>query len=229
MLATTKCCFYRGKVKYRILTCYLKRYADGSWGWGSHILWRSHRSSTVKIPDHQGWEAVRTSETSVDNYFTRQYIPEDNSEHQRTWNLINYYICFTWIMFMSMEWDYASELWPPMGLLFIPWIYKYGEPWWNDANRRKPKNSKKNLSQCHFVHHKSHMDWMWPLQWITHMDWTWPLRWITTWAMAMHTWIIVCTTFGKNFPNAGESQQKHHQKSQLKSCICQCTTLIWMS
>jgi hypothetical protein len=26
-------------------------------------------------------EAVRTSETSVDNYFTWQYIPEDNSEH----------------------------------------------------------------------------------------------------------------------------------------------------
>jgi hypothetical protein len=27
-------------------------------------------------------EAVRTSETSVDNHFTRQYIPEDNSEHR---------------------------------------------------------------------------------------------------------------------------------------------------
>jgi hypothetical protein len=26
-------------------------------------------------------EAVRTSETLVDNNFTRQYIPEDNSEH----------------------------------------------------------------------------------------------------------------------------------------------------
>jgi len=26
-------------------------------------------------------EAVRTSETSVDNYFTRQYNPEDSSEH----------------------------------------------------------------------------------------------------------------------------------------------------
>jgi hypothetical protein len=26
-------------------------------------------------------EAVRTSETSVDNNFTRQYIPENNSEH----------------------------------------------------------------------------------------------------------------------------------------------------
>jgi hypothetical protein len=26
-------------------------------------------------------EAVRTSKTSVDNHFTRQYTPEDNSEH----------------------------------------------------------------------------------------------------------------------------------------------------
>jgi hypothetical protein len=26
-------------------------------------------------------EAARTSETSVDNHFTRQYNPEDNSEH----------------------------------------------------------------------------------------------------------------------------------------------------
>jgi hypothetical protein len=26
-------------------------------------------------------EAVRISETSVDNHFTRQYIPEDNSEY----------------------------------------------------------------------------------------------------------------------------------------------------
>jgi hypothetical protein len=27
-------------------------------------------------------EAVHTSETLVDNYFTWQYIPEDNSEHE---------------------------------------------------------------------------------------------------------------------------------------------------
>jgi hypothetical protein len=40
-------------------------------------------------------EAARTSETSVDNYFTRQYIPEDNSELQladvRTWNLTKHF------------------------------------------------------------------------------------------------------------------------------------------
>jgi hypothetical protein len=28
-------------------------------------------------------EAVRTSETSVDNHFTRLYNPEDNSEHNK--------------------------------------------------------------------------------------------------------------------------------------------------
>jgi hypothetical protein len=27
--------------------------------------------------------------------------------------------------------DYASEMWPPMGLLFIPWaICEHGDPWW---------------------------------------------------------------------------------------------------
>jgi hypothetical protein len=30
---------------------------------------------------------------------------------------------------------------------------------WNETDRGKPKYSGKNLSQCHFVHHKCHMDW----------------------------------------------------------------------
>jgi hypothetical protein len=29
---------------------------------------------------------------------------------------------------------------------------------WNEIDRGKPKYSEKNLSQFHFVHHKSHMD-----------------------------------------------------------------------
>jgi hypothetical protein len=45
-------------------------------------------------------EAVRTSETSVDNHFTRQYyIPEDSSEHhtRRRENLKSHIIiCITY-------------------------------------------------------------------------------------------------------------------------------------
>jgi hypothetical protein len=41
-------------------------------------------------------EAARTSETSVDNYFTRQYIPEDNSElhTRRCENLKSHNKCY---------------------------------------------------------------------------------------------------------------------------------------
>jgi hypothetical protein len=38
-------------------------------------------SPCIKTGSSLMMEAVRTSETLVDNYFTRQYIPEDNSEH----------------------------------------------------------------------------------------------------------------------------------------------------
>jgi hypothetical protein len=63
------------------------------------------------------------------------------------------------LAFVSIGCDYVSELRPPTGLLFMPWmLYEYGETRWNDIDRGKPNNSEKNFSQCHFVHHKSHTD-----------------------------------------------------------------------
>lgn len=32
------------------------------------------------------------------------------------------------------------------------------EHWWNDTRGGKPKYTKQNLSVCHSVHQKSHMD-----------------------------------------------------------------------
>jgi hypothetical protein len=31
--------------------------------------------------------------------------------------------------------------------------------WWNDTDRWKSEYSEKNLSQYHFFHHISHVDW----------------------------------------------------------------------
>jgi hypothetical protein len=43
-------------------------------------------------------------------------------------------------MFMSMGWDYVSELRPPTSLLFIlQMVYKYEEPLWINTDKGKPK------------------------------------------------------------------------------------------
>jgi hypothetical protein len=50
-------------------------------------------------------EAVRTSETSVDNHFTRQYNPEDSSEHHDL--VLAYFItlivCFFNVVFCKLS------------------------------------------------------------------------------------------------------------------------------
>jgi hypothetical protein len=44
-----------------------------------------------------------------------------------------------------------------MGLLFIPQaIYEYGEPWWNDTDRVKLKNSEKPVPEPLYPPQMSH-------------------------------------------------------------------------
>jgi hypothetical protein len=37
-------------------------------------------------------------------------------------------------------------------------LFQVMEHRWSETDRGKPKYSRKNLSHCHFAHHKSHMD-----------------------------------------------------------------------
>jgi len=62
----------------------------------------------------------------------------------------------------SYQWskkDYVSEVWPPTGSFFIPpediWGWRATMEWYWHGK----KDLGKKLSQCHFAHHKSDMDW----------------------------------------------------------------------
>jgi hypothetical protein len=61
------------------------------------------------------------------------------------------FICYL-LLFVSMGWDFVSELRLPTGLLFIhQMIPMYWEPRWDDIDRTEPTNLDKNVSQRHFV------------------------------------------------------------------------------
>jgi hypothetical protein len=52
-------------------------------------------------------------------------------------------------LFMSMVWDYVSELWPQMGLLFIPqMVYEYVEPWWSYKKVKLSHNTPMEVCVC---------------------------------------------------------------------------------
>jgi hypothetical protein len=66
-------------------------------------------------------------------------------------------------VFFPWRWGGSStQAWMPtyVSILRIPqmiWVWRATAEWYID--RVKLKNSEKNLTQCHFVHCKSHMDW----------------------------------------------------------------------
>jgi hypothetical protein len=93
------------------------------------------------------------SETSADNYFTRQYIPEDKSELHTFRRLI--FIAAVGRLCLCGTVPQTDPLPPPQ--MIHEWIWS--EQWWNDTDRWKPKNSEKHQPQCHFVHHESQSDW----------------------------------------------------------------------
>jgi hypothetical protein len=63
-------------------------------------------------------------------------------------------------LFMSMGWEYVSELRPPMGLLFIPpppMIYEYAGLRWNDIDR---ENWRTRREICSSVILSTNLKWI---------------------------------------------------------------------
>jgi hypothetical protein len=86
-------------------------------------------------------EAARTSETSVDNYFTRQYIPEDKSElhtrrrenlksHKTIYRLTVCILCYPNGTALHHDRDYLGVKW---NVCLKAIMSATGIPDWNEA------------------------------------------------------------------------------------------------
>jgi hypothetical protein len=62
--------------------------------------------------------------------------------------------CKTYLFIMPVGWQCVS--WPVVHLPCDIWAWRAMVEWYWQG---KPKNSEGNLSQCHFIRHRSHMDW----------------------------------------------------------------------
>jgi hypothetical protein len=108
-------------------------------------------------------EAACTSENSVYcNETTWRYIPESCRLHICRRKNMQSQILIHWLIgwLISIGWDYVSELLSLTDIVHPPddrWVWRTTVEWYIDEG--KQKNSEKNLSQSHFVHHKSHRDW----------------------------------------------------------------------
>jgi hypothetical protein len=108
---------------------------------------KSHRGIFILL------HKVETALILMDKYICIQIYKQLDGSESFMWSW--------WICCCSCRWgETVSEMRPSTGLMFIPQIiYEYGEIRWKGIDRGKPKNSERNLSQCHFVHDKSNMDW----------------------------------------------------------------------
>jgi hypothetical protein len=75
---------------------------------------------------------------------------------RRNWKEVRHFSTRFLKQHCFMEGSKASPLCPGKSRLQIEMSM---ENWWNDTDRESPKCSRQNLSQCHFVHHKSRTEW----------------------------------------------------------------------
>jgi hypothetical protein len=131
----------------------------------SHTYGLSFVRQTSDVHEHcQQGLMVPARRMRVEKQWTLPITQLHNCEHYSVYTITQF----------AMLHDQLVDSFPPEGgvglvpkrgcLLTLayyafPRWYEFEERRWNDIDRGKQKNSEKNLSQCHFVHNISHMDW----------------------------------------------------------------------